>query len=60
MSNVQLEQLSSLMHTLQLLQQRMTRTRGMFPNHYAELENRYQQLLQEARLKKLTPPWMAA
>lgn len=60
MSHIQLEQMTALMNTLQTLQQRMARTKNVFPNHYAELESRYEQLLMEARSNKLTPPWMAA
>lgn len=48
------------MNTLQILQERMSRTKGVFPNHYEELESRYKQLLDDARGQKLTPPWLAA
>jgi hypothetical protein len=60
MTNVQLEQMSALVNTLRLLQQRMSRTKNMFPSHHEELERRYNQLLAEAKQNKITPPWMAA
>jgi hypothetical protein len=60
MTHVQLEQMSSLVNTLRLLQQRMARTKSMFPSHHEELERRYNQLLAEAKQNKITPPWLAA
>jgi hypothetical protein len=60
MTAVQHEQMSSLMNTLNEIQERMNRSKNMFPNHHAQLQQRYEQLVEQAKLMKLTPPWLAA
>jgi hypothetical protein len=60
MTNVQLEQMTSLMNTLSNIQTRMARAKNMFPQHHAQLKQRYDQLVEEAKSLNLTPPWMAA
>lgn len=59
-NNVQLEQMTSLMNTLSNIQARMARAKNMFPQHHAQLQQRYNQLVEEAKAMNLTPPWMAA
>lgn len=49
-----------MMHALDRIHQRMETTKGMFPNHYEFLRQRYDELIAEARMKQITPPWMAA
>ena len=60
MRNIQLEQMKSLVNALHNIQERMARSKGMFPSHHAHLEERYSELLNEAKSNKITPPWMAA
>ncbi|MFZ4785717.1 MAG: hypothetical protein ACOYLH_09580 [Flavobacteriales bacterium] len=60
MTAVQHEQMTSLMNTLNEIQERMSRSKHMFPNHHAQLQQRYEQLVEQAKMMKLTPPWLAA
>lgn len=59
MTPAQHRQLAILMENLSSIQSRMTRMQTVFPNHYAELKKRYNQMLLEAREARLVPPWMA-
>lgn len=58
MNPLQHQQLASFLERLTLLQQRMARVQHVFPNHYAELKHRYNQMLLEAREAQVMPPWM--
>jgi hypothetical protein len=58
MNPIQHEQLASLMERLNSVQQRMSSVKNMFPNHYSELQRRYNQMLTEARDARIVPPWM--
>jgi hypothetical protein len=50
----------NMMQALDRIHRRMESTQKMFPNHFEFLSERYQQLIAEARMKQITPPWMAA
>lgn len=60
MSNVQLEQMKSLVTALHAIKERMDRSKGMFPSHHEHLERRYAEIVQQARDSKIVPPWLAA
>ena len=52
--------MKSLVNALHNIQERMARSKSMFPSHHAHLEERYTELLNDAKSNKITPPWMAA
>jgi hypothetical protein len=58
MNPAQHQQLAALMERLTILQHRMASVKNMFPNHYQELNLRYNQMLIEAREARVLPPWM--
>lgn len=60
MSNVQLEQIKSLVTALHAIQERMEKSASIFPNHHEHLKARYEELLHQAKTKQVMPPWMAA
>ena len=53
-------ELADYMNTLTDLQERMNKSKDIFPNYYNELKDRYNQILFEARFRHIVPPWMAA
>lgn len=60
MSNVQLEQMKSLVTALYAIKERMDKSKGIFPSHHQHLEQRYAEIIEEARAHKVVPPWLAA
>jgi hypothetical protein len=58
MNPSQHQKIALLMENLTNLQERMIRTKNVFPNHYAHLLQSYNRLLMEAREAKILPPWM--
>ncbi|MFN8775376.1 MAG: hypothetical protein ACK5XV_01295 [Flavobacteriales bacterium] len=59
MNPAQHQQVASLMERLSTIQHRMACVRHMFPNHYNDLQLRYNQMLVEAREARIIPPWMS-
>ncbi|MCC6599630.1 MAG: hypothetical protein IT223_03035 [Crocinitomicaceae bacterium] len=51
-------EMAALMNSLNDIQIRMARVKHIFPSHYSQLLQSYNQILAEAKRQRLLPPWM--